>query len=216
MLGQYVRSARGRIVLNVIDPKPDTPEEEKAAAAGVMPQTWPSSGEQFYFGLVAIQAEQQKVIPALVTDREQFLEYDLSQLLYQVQLLDRRKLGLLSGVPLRPEMDYMAMQSGRMPQSQLVISEWEKTFEIVTVDASADSLPGESRRARHHPSAESLEEAAVRHRPVPAVRQAGLSRGRSVVALFPLPREPDGDDGRPDAQRLKRPARSLQGLGHRL
>jgi ABC-type uncharacterized transport system involved in gliding motility auxiliary subunit len=141
MLGQYVRSARGKITLNVIDPKPDTPEEERATAAGIAPQTWPASGEQFYFGLVAIQAEQQKVIPALVTDREQFLEYDLSQLLYQAQLVDRRKLGLLSGVPLRPEMDYMAMQSGRMPQNQMVISEWEKTFEIVPIEATAEVLP---------------------------------------------------------------------------
>ena len=143
MLGQYVRSSHGRIALNVIDPKPDTPEEEKATTAGVVPQTWPSTGEQFYFGLVAIQADQQKVIPALVTEREQFLEYDLSQLLYQAQLLDRRKLGLLSGVPLQPVMDYMAMQSGRMPESQLVITEWEKTFNIVTVEASADSLPAD-------------------------------------------------------------------------
>jgi ABC-type uncharacterized transport system involved in gliding motility auxiliary subunit len=141
MLGQYVRSAHGKITLNVIDPKPDTPEEEKATAAGVAPQTSPSTGEQFYFGLIAIQAEQQKVIPALVTDREQFLEYDLSQLLYQTQLLDRRKLGLISGVPLQPAMDFMAMQSGRTPQSQMVISEWEKTFEIVPVEASADGLP---------------------------------------------------------------------------
>jgi ABC-type uncharacterized transport system involved in gliding motility auxiliary subunit len=100
-------------------------------------------GEQLYFGLVAIQADQQKVIPALLTDREQFLEYDLSQLLYQVQQLDRPKLGLLSGVPLRPQMDYMAMQSGRMPQSQMVVTEWEKTFTIVDVEPSADSLPAD-------------------------------------------------------------------------
>ncbi len=141
MLGQYVRSAHGKITLNVIDPKPDTPEEEKATAAGVSPQTSPSTGEQFYFGIVAIQAEQQKVIPAFFTDREQFLEYDLSQLVYQAQLLDRRKLGLLSGIPLQPPMDYMAMQSGRLPENQMVIGEWEKTFEIVPVEARADSLP---------------------------------------------------------------------------
>src|SRR5664279_4083366 len=76
MLGQYVRSAHGKITLNVIDPKPDTPEEEKATAAGIAPQTSRMAGEQYYFGLVAIQAEQQKIIPALVTEREQFLEYD--------------------------------------------------------------------------------------------------------------------------------------------
>ena len=143
MLGQYARSAHGKITLRVIDPKPDTPEEEKATAAGVAPQTWPSTGEQLYCGLVAIQADQQKILPALVPDREQFLEYDLSQLLYQVQQLARPKLGLLSGLPLKPQMDYMAMQSGRMPQSQMVITEWEKTFTIVDVEASAESLPAD-------------------------------------------------------------------------
>jgi len=141
MLGQYVRAAHGKIVLNVIDPKPDSAEEDKATAAGIAPQTWPSTGEQFYFGLVAIQADHQKVIPALTTDREQFLEYDLSQLLYQVQLVDRRKLGLLTSLPLRGQMDYAAMQSGQMPQSQYVIREWEKTYDLVTVDPSADALP---------------------------------------------------------------------------
>ncbi len=141
MLRQYGRAAHGRITLNVIDPKPDTPEEEKATAAGISPQTWPGTGGQFYFGLVAIEAEQQKVIPALTADREQFLEYDLSQLLYQAQQLDRRKLGLLTSLPLQGQMDFMAMQSGRMPQSQLVVSEWEKTFDLVAVEPSADSLP---------------------------------------------------------------------------
>jgi ABC-type uncharacterized transport system involved in gliding motility auxiliary subunit len=141
MLNQYVRSAHGKITLNVIDPKPDTPEEEKATGAGIAPQNSPATGETFYFGLVAVQADQQKVIPALVLDREQFLEYDLSQLIYQAQLLDRRKLGLISGVPLQPAMDFMAMQSGRTPESQMVISEWAKTFEIVPVEATADSLP---------------------------------------------------------------------------
>ncbi|MDD2762357.1 MAG: Gldg family protein [Opitutaceae bacterium] len=141
MLRQYGRAARGRITLNIIDPRPDTPEEEKATAAGIAPQTWPSTGERFYCGLVAIQAEQQKVLPALTVDREQILEYDISQLTYQVQLLDRRKLGLLTSLPLRGQMDFMAMQSGRMPPSQLVVGEWEKTFEIVAVDPSAAILP---------------------------------------------------------------------------
>jgi ABC-type uncharacterized transport system involved in gliding motility auxiliary subunit len=141
MLRQYVRAAHGRITLNVIDPKPDTPEEEQATAAGISPQTWPGTSKQFYFGLVAVEAEQQKVIPALTTDREQFLEYDLSQLLYEAQLQEHRKLGLLTTLPLQGQMDLMAIQSGRMPENQLVVSEWAKTFEIVTVDAAADRLP---------------------------------------------------------------------------
>lgn len=143
MLSQYVRSAHGKITLNIIDPKPDTAREENATGAGVAAQTSRATGAQYYFGLVAIQADHQKVIPAFVIDREQFLEYDLSQLIYQVQLVNRRKLGLISGVPLQPAMNYMAMQSGQMPQSQMVISEWQKTFHIIPVEPSAESLPAD-------------------------------------------------------------------------
>ena len=44
MLRQYVRASHGRITLNLIDPAPDTPEEEKATAAGLEPQTLQDGG----------------------------------------------------------------------------------------------------------------------------------------------------------------------------
>ena len=141
MLRQYVRASRGRLTLKVIDPRPDTPEEEKATAAGLTPQVWPQNNERFQFGLVAIQADAQKIVPAFTEDRERFLEYDLSQVVFQVQQFDRRKLGLLSSLPLRAEMDFMAMQTGRMPSPQFVVNEWEKTFEIVPVEPTAGNLP---------------------------------------------------------------------------
>lgn len=140
MLRQYVRAARGRIELNVIDPKPDTPEEELAAAAGLTPQPLPT-GESVYFGLVASHADKLEVIAHFNLQREPFLEYDLTRAIYTVQLFERRKLGLLSALPLRAQPDFMAMQMGRMPQNQLILSEWERNFEIVAVEPSATSLP---------------------------------------------------------------------------
>src|SRR6185312_8963560 len=95
MLRQYVRASHGKLTLSVINPRPDTPEEEKATAAGLSPQVSRQGGDQFFFGLVVIQADQQKTIPAFTPQREQFLEYDLSKLIYSVQQFDKRKLGLL-------------------------------------------------------------------------------------------------------------------------
>ncbi len=141
MLRQYVRAGDGKIVLKVIDPKPDTAQEDAATAAGVKPQIWPDSNQKFYFGLVAIQADHQKVIPAFTIDRERFLEYDISQLLYQVQQVTRPKLGLLTSLPLQGQMNYMAMQSGQMPQNQYVVDQWQKTYDLVTVDPTASTLP---------------------------------------------------------------------------
>ena len=146
MIRQYVRTSRGRLVLNVISPGPDTPEEERATAAGLMPLAVTKGGDQFFFGLVAIQAEQQKAIAALTPQREQFLEYDLSQLIYSVQQTEKRKLGLLSSLPLQGngvDAQVMAM-IGQQPQlSQFVTGEWERSFQLIKVEASATDLPAD-------------------------------------------------------------------------
>lgn len=140
MLRQYVRSSHGKITLNVIDPAPDTPAEEKATAAGLRPQRLQTGAEAFYLGIVATQADQQKAIPTLNPQREQFLEYDISELIYGVQQIDKKKLGLLTSLPLQgAQPNMMTGQQGQ--EGQYVINEWRDTFDIVPVDASAGELP---------------------------------------------------------------------------
>ncbi len=145
MLRQYVRAARGKLTLNVIHPRPDTPAEEKATAAGLTPQVSQQGGEQFFFGLTVTQADQQKNLPAFTPQREQFLEYDLSKLIYGVQQLDKRKLGLLTSLPLQgssPEDMQMMMMTRQQPKpAQLIVGEWAQTFQIVTVEPTATELP---------------------------------------------------------------------------
>jgi ABC-type uncharacterized transport system involved in gliding motility auxiliary subunit len=145
MLRQYVRASHGKLTLNVINPRPDTPEEEKATAAGLSPQVSQQGGEQFFFGLVVIQADQQKNIPAFTPQREPFLEYDLSKLVYSVQQLDKRKLGLLTSLPLQgtseQEAQMMMMMRQQPKPGQFVVAEWKDSFQIVTVEPTATELP---------------------------------------------------------------------------
>lgn len=142
MLRQYVRASDGKLTLNVIDPRPDTPEEERATAAGIQPQQLPT-GEQIHFGLVAIQADQQKVLASFNPQREGMLEYDLSQLIYSVQSFAKKKLGLITSLPLQapPFNPMMMLQQRQMPTGQMAAEEWAKTFEIVPVEATATELP---------------------------------------------------------------------------
>lgn len=145
MLRQYVRASGGKLTLDIINPRPDTPEEERATAAGLTAQVAQTGGEQFFFGLVVIQADQQKTIPAFTPQREQFLEYDLSKLIYSVQQFDKRKLGLLTSLPLQgssPQEMQMMMMMRRQPQpSQFIAEEWSQSFELVTVEPTATELP---------------------------------------------------------------------------
>ena len=145
MLRQYVRAGHGKLTLNVINPRPDTPEEEKATAAGLTPQVARTGGDQFFFGLVVTQADQQKTIAAFVPDREQFLEYDLTKLVYSVQQLDKRKLGVLTSLPLLgsnpQEAQMMAMMHQQPTEGQFIADEWKESFDLVTIESSATELP---------------------------------------------------------------------------
>ena len=61
MLRQFERAANGKIILDRIDPEPDTPAEENAIAAGVHGQSLPN-GDTIFLGLVISQGDSEHVI----------------------------------------------------------------------------------------------------------------------------------------------------------
>lgn len=138
MLRAYASKAGGRIALEVINPQPDTDEETEARQAGLTPQTLPS-GDPVFFGLVATQGAEVATIPFLLPNREKFLEYDVSKLVYSVQQFDKPRLGLISSLPLKAAPAVMPGQ--RQSTDQVVIQEWENTYEIVDVGQEVDELP---------------------------------------------------------------------------
>jgi ABC-type uncharacterized transport system involved in gliding motility auxiliary subunit len=139
MLRAYVRASGGKLSLEIISPAPDTPEEEKAQQAGLQAQQAPASGEPYYLGLVAIQADQQKAIPAFSPQREELVEYDVSALIHSVQQVAKPRLGLLTKLPLAGQP--FNMMNPRPSRGQLIRDEWARSFEIVPVDADFSLLP---------------------------------------------------------------------------
>ncbi len=141
LLRQYAAASGGKIKLVVTDPKPDTPEEEAATRARVAGQPL-GDGTKLFFGLVATQADQEKAIEFFTPNREPFLEYDLSKLIHSVQLMTKPKLGLLTSLPLRaPAFSMPGMPRQQQQQSQVVAEDWEQSYEIVEIQASATELP---------------------------------------------------------------------------
>ncbi len=139
MLRAYVRASGGKLKLEIIAPAPDTTEEEKAQAAGLQAQQAPGSGEPFYLGLVAVQAEQQKAIPAFSPQREELLEYDVSSLIHAVQQVSKPKLGILTKLPLAGQP--FNMMNPRPSRGQLIRDEWAKSYELVTIEDGFTTLP---------------------------------------------------------------------------
>jgi ABC-type uncharacterized transport system involved in gliding motility auxiliary subunit len=100
MLKQYAALANGRIRFEEIDPKPFTPAEDDAVAQGLTGAPT-QDGDNVYFGLVGTNTVQgHEVIPFFDQSREDYLEYDLTSLVYKLSLPQKPKLGIISTLPL--------------------------------------------------------------------------------------------------------------------
>ena len=100
MLKQYASLANGKVRFEEVDPRPFTPAEDDAVAQG-MTGAPTQEGDDVYFGLVGTNSVQgHEVIPFFDQSREDYLEYDLTSLVYKLSLPQKPKLGIVSTLPL--------------------------------------------------------------------------------------------------------------------
>ncbi|MBC2604591.1 GldG family protein [Pelagicoccus albus] len=139
MLGQYESVSGGIVRVNVIDPKPDSPEEERAIANGLN-GTEIATGDRVYLGMTVSQGDTENVVPFFNWDREPFLEYDISKAIYETQLLTKPRLGLITSLPLVAP-DYPSMPGQAPPSNQIVVDQLATLFDIISIEPNAKSLP---------------------------------------------------------------------------
>lgn len=102
LLMQYQRASKGKIVVQIIDPEPFSPEEDTAVNSGLQGAPIDNTGTEFYLGIVGTNTVNTRlVIPFLQPNREQNLEYDISQLIYKLAHPQPRVIGVMSSLPLQ-------------------------------------------------------------------------------------------------------------------
>ena len=100
LLKEYSAYAGGKIILEEIDPAPFTPAEDEAVAQGLTGAPT-QDGENVYFGLVGTNTlAGHEVIPFFDQGREEYLEYDLTSMVYKLSRSQKPKLAILSALPL--------------------------------------------------------------------------------------------------------------------
>jgi len=100
LLREYASRSRGRIALEIIDPRRDSREEGEALQYGLRPI--PTVGDdRFYFGLVlTTEFGQEKAIPLLAPERQQLAEYDITEMIHSATSRTKKRIGVLSTVHL--------------------------------------------------------------------------------------------------------------------
>ena len=141
MLKAYEREANGKIKLHIVDPEPFSEDEDKAAAFGLQAVPASQNGDSIYFGLAGTNSvDDKQVIPFFPLDQEEFLEYQISQLVQSLAKPQKPVIGLLSGLQINGGFDMAA----RQPTAPwMVMEEIRQLFKIDSLKAGVDKIPDE-------------------------------------------------------------------------
>ena len=127
LLSQYVDNSRNNLTLEVIDPRPDTSEEEDAMAYGLRKFNLTET-ERYFFGLVAEnESGTEKVIEFFDPNKKDKLEYDLTKLIFTVLNPQKKNVGILSSLDVINEEQSAYMSQIMRMQGKDVKDSWIMT-----------------------------------------------------------------------------------------
>ena len=119
MLEEYARIARGKIELHFYDPAPFSDTEDRAMGYGLQGVPVDQAGRLVYFGLAGSNLlDNQRSIAFFQADRQRFLEYDLTRLVYELSNPKRPVVGVLSSLPLNGDPRVMMQANGASSAGQ--------------------------------------------------------------------------------------------------
>lgn len=139
LLEEYESRAGSRIQLKVIDPEPFSEAEAEAAQLGVQGAQVRAGGEPVYFGLVMVDSlDRHKTIPLFDVSRETALEYEVSELLYNLLHPDKPVVGILSGVDMETGGDPSVPNR---PQEWAILNHVRNSFELDIINRDITNIP---------------------------------------------------------------------------
>ena len=139
MLGEYAAISGGKIKLEFYDPEPFSDTEDRAMAYGLQGVPVDQGGTQVYFGLAGSNLEDdERTVAFFQPERERFLEYDLTKLVYDLSNPKRPVIGVMSSLPLDGDPRAMMMgrgQGGGQPYASTMLLRQTNQVKTVNTDA---------------------------------------------------------------------------------
>jgi ABC-type uncharacterized transport system involved in gliding motility auxiliary subunit len=177
-LDELAARSHGKLVLHVIDPQPFSENEDRASELGVHPVPTGTSGKQLYFGLAGTNStDGHAAIEFFDPTKEQFLEYDVMKVVYQLADTHKPVVGWLSSLPMGGGFD---PSSGQPREPWVVLEQAQQLFNVHMLDANVAKIdPDVSVLVLVHPKDLS---AATQY----AIDQFALRGGHVLAFIDPL------------------------------
>ncbi|MHC4704478.1 MAG: Gldg family protein, partial [Planctomycetota bacterium] len=194
LMEEYVSASNGMVELEIVDPRPFSDEESQAMKYGL--RRFPITEEEsFFFGLVVqTQFGVEKAIPFFSPDRQNFVEYDISYLIDTAVTRQKRKIGVLSSLPVMGDdvsgyMAQMMMRQGQQPRpAWTFVEQLRKQYEVETVPTDTNDINDVDILLVIHPK-------GLSEQTLFAIDQFVLEGGRTIVCVDPhcfMDRPPQG------------------------
>ncbi|MGH6888764.1 MAG: GldG family protein [Rhizomicrobium sp.] len=180
LLGEYAAHSHGRLILQEIDAEPFTPAEDEASAAGLSGAPT-DTGDLVYFGLVGTNTiDGKQVIPFFAQEREPYLEYDLTSLVYRLTTPKKPVIGIISSLPLQSGAGGLAAMLRGQAQPFMIYQELSQAYTTKTIGPDFDRIPSDvTLLVLAHPSPLSPKE-------LYAIDQYVLGGGHALAFLDPM------------------------------
>ena len=184
LLQEYAAQAKGMIEYELVDPRPFSDEEEQAIQYGL--QRFPiTEDESFFFGL-ALQTEfgTVKTIPFFAPERQRFIEYDISYLIDTAVTREKRRVGILSSLPVMGDdasgyMAQMMRMQGQEPKpAWAFVTQLKQQYEVTAIDKEAEEITDIDTLLVVHPK-------ELPEKTLFAIDQFVLNGGRTIVCVDP-------------------------------
>lgn len=132
LLQEYAQLSKGKITLNIIDPVAYSEQEDQAAEFGLQSVPAGPGGNTFYFGLVGSNSVgESELIPFFQPNKEQFLEYDVTKLIYTLLNTNKPVVGLMSRVPMFSSFD---IETQKIRNPWVITNQLQQLFEVRNID----------------------------------------------------------------------------------
>jgi gliding motility-associatede transport system auxiliary component len=142
LLDEYAARSDGKVRVEVYDPEPFTELEDRAVADGLQQIPLQEGGEQVFFGISGTNlTDDLEVIPFLQPERETFLEYDISRLIFSLAKPKRTVLGIVTSLPMQGTVRMNAMGQQTPVAPYIIADQIGATYETRYLDAEFDKIP---------------------------------------------------------------------------
>jgi ABC-type uncharacterized transport system involved in gliding motility auxiliary subunit len=141
LLQEYQQVAGKNLVIEKLDPQPDSDAEDSARLDGLEGQPLPGE-DRFYLGLSISLADQNVALPFLDPSRERQLEYDITRAIARVFTPEKPVVGVLSALPVFGDAgNPMAMQMGQQgTPAWTIIDQLKQDYTVKRVELTADRI----------------------------------------------------------------------------